>query len=492
MALQELIELSSVRATRIPEHAASIRVTSVECDSRAVAPNALFCAIRGRNSDGHDFAVEAQLAGASAILVDHLLPIDMPQILVADTAAATGALSSAFLGHPSHQMRVLGVTGTNGKTTVTHLLEAISIAAGKSTGVVGTIETRFVGQTVASKHTTPDQCSMQQLFAAMLDAGVRDVAIEVSSHALDQSRVTGTRFAVVCFTNLGRDHLDYHESMGAYGAAKARLFTSQYAPVAAINVNDDFGAALKSHAELNGVDVWTYGARASDVYVEDVRFEAACTKARVVCVRTDDEFEIETPLVGAFNVENALCAITAHLAIGTPTDVIVRGLGSAQPIPGRLERVSGASDTCNVFVDYAHTPDALTAVIAALRPIAVPGAMLRVVFGCGGERDRTKRPEMARVVAAGADSATITSDNPRGEAPESIVADALANWPQHLVVPKVVLDRRSAIEQVLRDTKPGDIVLIAGKGHEVTQTIGDQTIPFDDRAIAREILARLR
>ena len=492
MALLELIKHSSVAVTRVPENASTIQVDSVHCDSRDVAVNSLFCCIRGRNSDGHEFAETAAASGASVVLVDHVLPIDTPQIVVEDTAIAAGAFAAAFAGDPSHSMRVIGVTGTNGKTTVTHLLESIAIATGSSVGVVGTIETRFAGRSIASTHTTPDQCATQRLFKEMSDAGVSDVAIEVSSHALDQSRVAGTHFAVVCFTNLSRDHLDYHESMAAYGAAKARLFTSDFSPIAVINIDDEFGAVLAAHAAHNGLDVWTYGTPASDVYVREVEFAAAFTRARLVCQRTHAEFTFEIPLVGEFNIENALCAITAHLALGTPLETIARGLVSTSQIPGRVERVSADGDSCHVFVDYAHTADALTQVLAALRPIVPHGSLLRAVFGCGGDRDRTKRPEMARAVAANADDCTITSDNPRSEDPESIVMDALADWPRDLPKPQVVLERREAIEAVLHSARSGDVVVIAGKGHETTQSIGGHTYPFDDRIVAREILAGLR
>ena len=293
--------------------------------------------------------------------------------------------------------------------------------------------------------------------------------------------------SAVCFTNLSRDHLDYHESMAAYGAAKTRLFSADYAPVAVINVDDEFGVVLASHAARNGLDVWSFGTASSDVCVRNVEFSATSTRARVVCLRTNDEFTFETPLVGAFNVENAMCAITAHLALGTTPEAIVQGLASTIQIPGRLERVSTGGDKCHVFVDYAHTPDALTEVLRALRPIVRGGSSLRAVFGCGGDRDREKRPEMAR-----ADECTITSDNPRSETPETIVKDALRDWPRKLTKPRVVLDRRLAIEAVLHEAGRGDVVIIAGKGHETTQTIGSNVYPFDDRVVAREILAGLR
>ena len=492
MALHELIELSSVVASRVPEHATRIRVDSVDSDSRAVTNNALFCCIRGRNTDGHSHAEAAVLAGASVLLVDHVLPVDVPQLVVADTAAAAGALASAFAGHPSRSLRIVGVTGTNGKTTVTHLLESISIAVGHKVGVVGTIETRFAGQSLPAMHTTPDQCTTQRLLAAMFDAGVNDVAIEVSSHALDQSRVAGTRFAVACFTNLSRDHLDYHKSMAAYGAAKARLFVAEYAPIAVINVADEFGVVLAALAARNGLDVWTFGTPSSDVYVRSVSYNAAMTVAQLTSARTNDEFTFEIPLVGAFNVENALCAITAHLALGTSPAAIIQGLAEMPQIPGRLERVSTELDRCHVFVDYAHTPDALTEVLGALRGIVPKGASLRAVFGCGGDRDRAKRPDMAQAVAAGADTCIITSDNPRSEEPAAIVADALADWPAALTRPDIVLDRKQAIEAALQRARLGDVVVIAGKGHETTQTVGEHVSPFDDRTVARELLAGMR
>jgi len=462
-----------------------VDIRSVEHDSRAVTPGALFCCIPGERNDGHDFAPAAEAAGAAACLVERFVAVTIPQVRVASVRRALGPLCARFHGDPSCALRVLGVTGTNGKTTITYLLERVAGAAGERAAILGTTGARVGGRELPMPHTTPEATDLQALLAGMRDAGARTVAMEVSSHALDQHRVDATRFTAVCFTNLSHDHLDYHGSLGAYFDAKARLFTREFTDRAAVCVDEDFGRALEMLARDNGLDVATYGLEsAADVTADGIELGSDGTAFTMVL--GGERRRVSTPLVGRFNVVNALgAATTAQLAGYTP-DAIVRGLSGAIVVPGRLERVD-AGQPFPVFVDYAHTPDALRAVLEAARPLVGPGGRLIVVFGCGGDRDRAKRPAMGAVAARAADVAILTSDNPRSEDPAAIARDVLAGV-EGTAVHEVELDRRVAIRDALRAARAGDVVVIAGKGHETGQTRGGVTVPFDDRVVAREEL----
>jgi len=475
-----------------------LEITAITHDSRQAIPGTCFACIPGVVTDGHVHAAEAVARGAVALLVERPLAVDVAQAEVASVRAALGPVAATFFDHPSAAMRVLGVTGTNGKTTTTYVLEQIAQhedGAGGRVGVVGTVGARVAGETITSSaftaHTTPEASDLQALLARMRDAGATTVAMEVSSHALHQHRVDGVQFAAVCFTNLSREHLDYHGSLDAYFEAKAALFTRARTPAAAVNVDDARGVELAARATREGIDVWTYAvdANASDVGVSDAAFGVHSTRATIVDRRGGGDAVVELPLVGSFNLANALAAATTARAAGFSFDAVVAGLAELLVVPGRMQRVD-AGQPFAVLVDYAHTPDALRRVLAAARPLAGVDGKLICVFGCGGDRDPGKRPLMGEAVAAGADVAVLTSDNPRSEDPQAI-ADAVLPGLTGAAAVRVELDRRAAIAGALAGAAPGDVVVVAGKGHESGQTSNGHTVPFDDRVVAREELGAL-
>jgi UDP-N-acetylmuramoyl-L-alanyl-D-glutamate--2,6-diaminopimelate ligase len=473
----------------------AVDVTAIQHDSRAVTPGALFCCIRGSVTDGHDYASAAVRAGAVALLVEDWLPLDVPQAQVTSVRAVLGPLAARFHGEPSFAMRVLGVTGTNGKTTITYLLEAIARAAGDRAGVLGTVGARVGDQVLESAHTTPEATELQAILATMRDDGVDTVAMEVSAHALDQHRVDATNFSAVCFTNLTHDHLDYHGSIDEYFAAKARLFAPVFTRRAAINVADPYGARMARRA----VEQWLVVTRFAVDGTDEARADDAPADVRAQRVELTprgSSFDlsacasaprrVRTSLVGSFNVANALAAATTALLAGFELDEIVAGLEAPTVVPGRMERVDAGQDF-TVLVDYAHTPDALQSVLTAARDLVGPGGRLISVFGCGGDRDREKRPMMGEIAALGSDHTVVTSDNPRSEDPVSIVDDIMVGIADDREVERI-LDRRSAIARALATARPGDVVVVAGKGHETGQIIGDRVEPFDDRVVARDEL----
>lgn len=463
---------------------ATVDVRSLAHDSRRVEAGACFACIVGSNSDGHEHAPEALAAGAVALLVERDLGLRVPEARVADVRQALGPAAARLYGDPSRTLRCLGVTGTNGKTTVTHLLAAIAGAAGEASGVVGTVGARVGTEALPLEHTTPEADELQHLLATMRDQGVATVALEVSSHALTQHRVDGTWFRAVCFTNLTHDHLDFHPSLDAYFDAKARLFDPTRAGAAAINVDDPRGPELARRARARDLPVTTFGLSSpADVIATNI--VVAADGGHFTLVDADREpLNLTTPLLGRHNVSNALAAaVTARLA-GFDSPAIASGLAAVATLPGRLERVD-AGQRFTVLVDYAHTPDALRAALAAARTLAGTQRVL-VVFGCGGERDAAKRPEMGRVAATDADVVVVTSDNPRSEDPAAIAAAVVDGAPNRPAT--VELDRRLAIRSALASARVGDVVLIAGKGHETIQRVGDQSIAFDDRVVAREEL----
>ena len=486
-----------------------VEVTSVTNDSRRVRPGALYACIPGARVDGHDFAAAAVGAGARALLVERRIDLSgldgrtfdartfdssaVAQARVPLVRAALGPASSALFGHPSRAMRCLGVTGTNGKTTTTFLLEAIARAAGARVGVIGTVGARIDGTTIPTPQvtpTTPEAPDLQQLLAEMRDAGVDVVAMEVSSHGLARREVDGTTFAAVCFTNLSHDHLDYHGTLDAYRAAKLRLFDGSFAPAAAVNVDDDTGRGLVSRLEARSAPVWTFGLGPdARVTARDVEHRADGTSFALVDRDDGAAVAVRMPLVGPFNLSNALAAAATARAAGLPLDAVAGGLDAAAVVPGRMEPVV-QGQPFTVLVDYAHTPDALVHVLRAARALAGPRRVL-AVFGAGGDRDREKRPLMGAAVGAGADVAFVTSDNPRSEAPETIAAEIRAGLRDASASVVVELDRRTAIHVALAAAEPGDVVVVAGKGHETGQTIGAETRPFDDRQVAREELEAL-
>jgi len=481
----------------------SVEVTDLTHDSRRVTPGACFACIPGALADGHTFAAEAVAAGAVALLTERPLGLaatpGIAEACVPSVREALGPLAARLHGDPSTAMRCLGITGTNGKTTTTFLLEAIAVAAGERTAVIGTVGARLGDESVrisggASGHTTPEADDLQALLAHMRDAGAGVVAMEVSSHAIDQHRIDGTRFAAVCFTNLTHEHLDYHGTLDAYFDAKAALFDPRFAPAAAINVDDAHGRELVDR--VRDLDVRTYGTAAeAQVRATDVVLGASGNAFVLVDTRSGASAPIASPLVGEFNVANALAAAATAMAAGFAFDAVVAGLGAPLTVPGRMERVD-ADQPFTVLVDYAHTPDALGRALAASRGAATSavhggGGRVLVVFGCGGDRDAAKRALMGEAAGRGADVVFVTSDNPRSEDPQAIATAALAGVVHAGATATVELDRRAAIELALRAAQPGDVVLIAGKGHESGQTAGGVTVPFDDRVVARDALGAL-
>jgi len=426
----------------------------------------LFCCLQGDHFDGHDFADEAARAGAVALLVSREVPVAVPQVKVQNVRRTMAWLSAAFHGYPSQQLNVIGITGTNGKTTTAHLMAAILHQHGWATEVFGTL---------SGVRTTPEAPDLQHKFAEQLRAGKRAVVMEVSSHALAQDRVVGTRFRASIFTNLSREHLDYHGTMERYFAAKAALFSSELTDVGIINRDDIHGKLL---IDTIDIDTETFGE--SDA--TDIKFDASRHEY------TWRDKHIEVSIGGRFNVINSLAAATAAATLGVAPYDIITGLAAAGSVPGRFEAVN-AGQQFDVIVDYAHTPDALQHVLQSARGVTRSGRVV-VVFGCGGDRDRDKRPEMGRIAASFADVVVVTSDNPRSELPESITAQIVSGITTeqsgHLLA--VEHDRRSAIRIAFDIAKAGDVVVIAGKGHETTQTIGANVIQFSDVDVARELL----
>jgi UDP-N-acetylmuramoyl-L-alanyl-D-glutamate--2,6-diaminopimelate ligase len=466
-------------------------VTDATHDSRQVDAGALFCAIRGATTDGHQHAEAAAERGAAALLVDHWLSVDLPQLRVPDVRAATGPAAAVVHGHPSRTVRVVGITGTNGKTTTAYLVEAAAAAAGQGTGLVGTVESRIHGTPLAGVRTTPEGTDLQRVLGQMRDRDVQVAAIEVSSHGLALHRVDGTRIAVAVFTNLSHDHLDFHGSMQSYAATKARLFTPLLAERAVIDVQDDWGRWM---AARSAVPTTTVGPHDADITRHVVRADlqgtAVVLNGPADLLGTQGPVEIHTLLVGAYNGRNASDAYLAAVAVGIPAGDAAAGIAACTGAPGRLERVE-AGQPFTVFVDYAHTPEALQTVLATLRPLLPGGNRLLIVVGAGGDRDRAKRAPMGAAAAA-ADVAVLTSDNPRSEDPAAILEEVARGARTAGTAAEVVveLDRRAAIGLALDRARPGDVVLIAGKGHETTQEFADRVEPFDDRVEAARLLGQ--
>ncbi|HVH52283.1 MAG TPA: UDP-N-acetylmuramoyl-L-alanyl-D-glutamate--2,6-diaminopimelate ligase [Gaiellaceae bacterium] len=432
---------------------ASVEVRDLAYDTRGVSPGSLFFCVRGAKADGHDFAPEAVANGAVALVVERPLAVEVPQVVVADSRAAMAVAADEFFGRPTEALQVAGVTGTSGKTTTCFLLFAILAAAGRRPGLLGTIEARVGGERRGVVRTTPEAIDLQRTFREMLDAGDRSCAMEASSHASELRRLDRVRFAVLVFTNLSQDHLDFHGDMESYFQAKRKLFADG-AP-AVVNTADEYGRRLA--AELP--DAITFSA--------------------------DDPNALEgidLKLRGRFNVENALGALTAARVLGIDDDAIARGLESVRGVPGRFESVEEGQPFA-VIVDYAHKPDALESVLRASRELA--HGKLIVVVGAGGDRDRGKRPLMGKIASELADVAIVTSDNPRSEDPRAII-DAIVAGATNGV--EVEPDRATAIARAIELAREGDVVLIAGKGAEQGQQFATETIPFDDRDVARNLL----
>ncbi len=452
-------------------------IRAIESDSRGIAPGALFVALHGERSDGHAFVAQAIAAGAVAVVVDSAVqvPSETVAIAVNDTRRALSTLAAAFYRDPSHALDVVGVTGTNGKTTTVHMLRGILEEAGIPAGTIGTVGASFGTHDRTLAHTTPLPPELHALLAGMRDDGARAVAMEVSSHALALGRVDDVRFRVGVLTNVTRDHLDFHQTREAYAQAKRRLFDLSMEAV--LNAGDPFGAQWARELAAAGVRVTTYGEREGATLVAT----AVEASPEAVAFSLDGtRFVVRFP--GRFNVANALAAIGAARALGARDADSARGLLQLERVPGRMQRL--CQDGVDVVVDYAHTPDALHQALSALRETT--GGSLSVVFGCGGNRDRGKRREMGATAARLADRLYVTNDNPRTEDPHVIADEIVAGIGTH---PHVVeLDRARAIERAVLEAEPGDVVLIAGKGHETHQIVGNDVFEFDDAETARRAL----
>ncbi|MEU8344114.1 UDP-N-acetylmuramoyl-L-alanyl-D-glutamate--2,6-diaminopimelate ligase [Spirillospora sp. NPDC048832] len=472
-------------------------VTGITHDSRAVRPGDLYAALPGARAHGAQFAGQAADAGAAAVLTDpdgydRAASAGLPVLVVPDVRARLGEAASWVYGDPGRDITLIGVTGTSGKTTTVFLVDAGLRAAGIETGLVGGVEIRVGGEAVPSALTTPESTDLHALLAMMRERGVGAAAMEVSSHALVQGRVGGARYEVAVFTNLSQDHLDYHPTMQDYFLAKARLFTPEYSRVGVVNLDDHYGRELLEIATVPTTTFSPSGDPAADWRAEDVRVGADGSVFRVVGPG-GIEADAEVRLAGPFNVANALAAIVALVEAGITLQAAVHGVGALPGVPGRLERVDEGQEFVTL-VDYSHKPGAVEAVLTALRPVTE--GELTVVLGCGGDRDRGKRPLMGEAAARLADMAYFTNDNPRSEDPLAILAAMVEGGlkvPQperaHIVVEP---DRAAAIGLAVGRARRGDVVVVAGKGHEQGQSVAGETHPFDDREVVRAALRRRR
>ena len=463
-------------------------VNGVEYDSRRVRQGSLFVAFRGGTTDGNHYLPQAVAQGASAIVTDSASGFsaataypDLAVIEVEQGRRALAAIAANFFAHPEAQLKLSGVTGTNGKTTTAFLLEAMLRHQGRKTVLAGTIEYHAAGRIFPAPHTTPESRDLLELFREGVDGGATEAVMEVSSHALDQERTAGLTFDVAIFTNLTRDHLDYHHTMEDYFAAKRKLFESS-PRVAILNVDDPYGVRLK--AESSSRLVYTYGLQQGDFHANNLYMAPA--GMRFTLATPQGEVPLATRLTGKINVYNLLAASAAAMARGLSFEEVAQGAASLDFVPGRFQSVDCGQNFA-VVVDYAHTDDALRNIIAVAREfVDKGGGRVITLFGCGGDRDRSKRPLMGQAAGAGSDIVVLTSDNPRGEDPLAIIDQVLPGLSGTPVI--VEPDRRHAIELAIAQAQPGDLVLLAGKGHEKTQTIGERVIPFDDVAIAQQVL----
>jgi UDP-N-acetylmuramoyl-L-alanyl-D-glutamate--2,6-diaminopimelate ligase len=457
-----------------------VEVTDLAYSSSSVTPGTLFFCVRGFRSDGHDFAADAVERGAVALVCERPLGLGVPEIVVQDVRAEMPRIAARFYGDPTSELRIVGVTGTNGKTTTAFLVRALLEAGGVETGLLGTVKSVVGGVEEPVERTTPEAIDLQRTFRRMLDSGDRACAMEVSSHALELGRAEGIHFACRIFTNLSQDHLDFHETMERYYLAKRRLFEMGGGP-SVVNRDDEYGRRLSGEIEAAVTYAIDHDA---DYRARDVRFDPAGSS--FTCETPDGPLEIETRLPGLFNVQNALAALAAARQLGVQPEALKRGLAEAGRVPGRFEPVDEGQEFA-VLVDYAHTPEALANVLRAAR--AITSGRLHVVFGAGGDRDRTKRPLMGRAASELADRVIVTSDNPRSEDPDAIVDEVLSGAGP---VAEREVDRRRAIARAISTAEPGDVVVIAGKGHEQGQEFeAGRKEPFDDATVARETLREL-
>ena len=456
-----------------------VDITGLAYSSAVVRPGALFFCVPGFRADGHDFAPDAVARGAVALVCERPLELGVPEVVVPSVRNAMGPAAAAFHGDPTATLNVVGITGTNGKTTSAFLVRHLLEVTGTPCGLLGTVKSVVGGKELGVERTTPEAVDLQATFAHMLEAGDRACAMEVSSHALQLGRAGGIRFAARVFTNLTQDHLDFHETMDSYFAAKRRLFAEPGLSV--VNVDDEYGRRIAGELETTTVAVH----RKADFRARDVRFDLTGSTFR--CSTPEGELELRVPLPGLFNVQNALCALAAVHGLGTELGQAGEALASFGRVPGRFEPVDEGQGF-GVLVDYAHTPDSLDNVLRAAREVTE--GRLTVVFGAGGDRDRAKRPLMGAAARQLADRVLVTSDNPRSEDPEAIVGQVLEGAGPRA---ERETDRRRAIERAIGEAQDGDLVVIAGKGHEQGQEFeGGRKEPFDDVTVAREALrARL-
>jgi len=490
----------------------TVEITGVQHDSRAVVAGDLFCCVPGATADGHLHAADAVADGAVALLCERSLDLPVPQLIVPTVRPIMGPIASLVYGCPSRVMPVIGVTGTNGKTTTVFMIDAVLRAGGLVTGMSGTVETRVAGRSLPSVRTTPEAPALHSLLAEMKRGGAQAVAMEVSSHALDQHRVGGISFAVAAFSNLTQDHLDYHSSMEEYFKAKAKLFRAGCSCVGVVNVMDGYGRRLAESAEIPIITYAVEPRSATRTSADtdagvDVDADIVATDVRPGPVSLAfslrgpwGSLPIELGVGGTFNVANATCAAAIAVALGHESqpwplhlspEEIQHGFASMMSVPGRFEAIDLGQDF-SVLVDYAHTPDGVKNLLSAARDLLPAGRRLCCVIGCGGDRDRQKRPLMGEAAASLADHVVVTSDNPRSERPENIINDILPGVRKGGASFVVVSDRRLAIRDAFVHANPGDFVVIAGKGHEAGQIVGGVVHPFDDRVVAREELGRLQ
>jgi UDP-N-acetylmuramoyl-L-alanyl-D-glutamate--2,6-diaminopimelate ligase len=476
VALERLIAVTS--PTEVVG-GAPVEVEDLAYDTRAVRPGALFFCVPGARADGHEFASEAVASGAVALVVERPLALRVPQLVVADARIAMALAADEFFGRPTEELPLAGVTGTNGKTTTAFLLHSVLEAAGRRPGLLGTVESRIGGDRRPAVRTTDEAIDLQRAFRAMLDAGDRSCAMEATSHGSELKRLLGVRFEVLVFTNLTQDHLDFHGTMERYFEAKRRLFTdAEPTPTAVVNVGDPYGRRLAEELRTRGARLVTFGlVDEADVRAGELEAMGAGTRLR------SGGLEVESRLRGRFNVENLLGVIAAARVLDVGEKAIADGIATAD-VPGRFEPVD-EGQPFSVLVDYAHTPDSLENVLRSAREVATNRVIC--VFGCGGDRDRGKRPIMGRIARKLADVAIVTSDNPRSEDPLTIIDEIVGDTPGL----EAVSDRRAAIAKAIEHAGAGDVVVIAGKGHEQGQEIAGRTHPFDDREVARDALRRL-
>ncbi|MGE5306801.1 MAG: UDP-N-acetylmuramoyl-L-alanyl-D-glutamate--2,6-diaminopimelate ligase [Alphaproteobacteria bacterium] len=514
MLLREFLALQEVEET---QGDLDRRVNGLTYDSRQVREGMVFFAIPGETFDGHDFVAEAVNRGASAVvIVRGGAPQGATFVRVKNVRRIMGLWSAHFYGRPSAAVKLVGITGTNGKTTVSYLVESMLAAAGLTPGVIGTVNYRFGARQIPAHHTTPESLDLHSLLAEMIQAGVKSVVMEVSSHALAQERVRGLEFDVAVFTNLSRDHLDYHVDMDDYFAAKSKLFTdylknsTKTKKAAVVYGANPYGEKLINKIRADGIAVWSYGEGPQwDIHPLEIKSDV--TGQRGMLQVKDQAIEFASPLIGAANLQNIMGAAGAGLALGLAADAVVGGIQRLKSVPGRVEKVDNPLGIA-IVVDYAHTPDALEKVLGAVRPLT--RGRVVTVFGCGGDRDRGKRPLMGEIAARLSDVVVVTSDNPRTENPLAIVSEVEAgvrkaglkklDFPEPAAPRNVAdaqrpvgrgyyveADRRAAIREGLRAARGDDLVLIAGKGHEDYQILGQQRIHFDDREVAREEASRI-